>query len=117
MGGFVLAPLALGLAVRHRWPRTAERLRVPMFRVSQVSLALAAVVLLALTWEDILAAASVTTVSLMVGFVLAGIVVGHAVLRGYPDEAHVLATVNFSRHPRSRSPSRRRAFPARSSPP
>ncbi|NLF05099.1 MAG: hypothetical protein GX593_08905 [Actinomycetales bacterium] len=97
--GFIVLPLALGIALRRVRPETAERVRGPALRVAQVGLAIAVVVLVVVTWDEILAAAAPSTLALIVAFVVAGILVAHAALHGRPDEAHVLATVNFSRHP------------------
>ncbi len=96
---FIVVPLGLGLTLKRWRPALAARIRVPVFRVSQLALTVAAVVLLIVTWGEILAAVSLSTVALMVAFALAGILVAHGAMRGHPDEAHVLATVNFSRHP------------------
>lgn len=99
VAAFILAPLALGLAVRRWRPELAQRLRSPVLRVSQVMLALAVVALAVATIDEILTAAAPSTLALMLLFVLAGIGVAHLALPGRRDEAHVLATVNFSRHP------------------
>ena len=99
LAAFVLGPLALGIALRRWRPELARAARVPVFRVSQGALAIAAVALLVVAWDEIPAAVSVSTIALMLAFCLAGIAVAHAALRGHRDEAHVLSTVSFSRHP------------------
>jgi len=97
--GYIVLPLALGIALRRVRPDLAERVRGPAFRVAQVGLAAAVVVVAVVTWDLILSAAAPSTLLLVVAFVVAGILVAHLTLWGRPDEAHVLATVNFSRHP------------------
>ncbi len=97
--GFIVVPLGLGLSVRRWRPELARAARLPVLRASQVGLAAAVVALVVVTWDEILEAAAPSTLALVLAFVLVGILVAHASLRGHPDEAHVLATVNFSRHP------------------
>jgi BASS family bile acid:Na+ symporter len=94
-----LLPLVAGTALRAIAPAVAEKLSRPVILVATVLLPLSVVVLLFGVWRAMWAGIGGGTIVAMVGFVVAGLLVGH--LLGGPDREHavVLALSSACRHP------------------
>lgn len=92
-----VAPLALGMAARWRWPETAARLSERILAIAGAALGLCAIALIVLHgglllevgWPSLLALATMTLIALGIGHVLGG-----------PDEAErtALAVACATRH-------------------
>jgi BASS family bile acid:Na+ symporter len=95
----VLLPLVAGMAVRKWLPRFAERLEKPMHIAANGLLILGVLVLLAVSWQAVWAAAGDGTLLALIAFVAAGLLVGHWMGAPEPQHSVVLALSTACRHP------------------
>lgn len=95
----VLLPLVAGMAVRMLVPRIAERLEKPVHTVANGLLLVGVVVLLAVSWGAIWAAAGNGTILALIAFVVAGLLVGHLLGGPERDNSVVLGLSTACRHP------------------
>jgi len=95
----VLLPLVAGMAVRMFLPRIAERLDKPVHIMANGLLLVGALVLLAVAWQAVWAAAGDGTLLVLIAFVVAGLVVGHLMGAPEPEHSVVLALSTACRHP------------------
>jgi BASS family bile acid:Na+ symporter len=95
----VLAPLAIGMALRHLAPAVAERIARPVSTASVALLAIALVPLLLGVWRPIASLIGNGTALAFAAFVAVGTVTGHLLGGPRPEERSVLALACGSRHP------------------
>jgi bile acid:Na+ symporter, BASS family len=95
----VLAPLAIGMAVRRVVPAFAERIATPVSLVGTVLLVAGALVVLVSAWPAIVSLIGNGTILAIAAFTLIGLVVGHLLGGAYPEDRTVLALSSASRHP------------------
>jgi len=95
----VLAPLAIGIAVRHWMPRLADRIAGPVATCGNVLLIVSVLPLLYFLWPAVQALIGNGTVLIVATMAAIGLATGH--LLGGPDHGHrrVLALSTASRHP------------------
>jgi BASS family bile acid:Na+ symporter len=92
-------PLVAGVLVNRFAPDLAARLSGPIGKAATVTLALGALILIALSWRYVLAAVGNGTLLAIALMTLFGLAVGHVL--GGPAEGnrHALAVATASRHP------------------
>jgi BASS family bile acid:Na+ symporter len=95
----VLAPLAIGMALRQFAPSTAEQMARPVSIASVALLVLALVPVLLDAWRPIVSLVGSGTVLSFAAFVAVGTVTGHLLGGPQADERGVLALACGSRHP------------------
>ena len=95
----VLLPLLAGMAVRRWLPGIAERLEKPVHIAANGLLLVGALVLLAVAWQAVWAAAGDGTLLVLIVFVVAGLVIGHLLGAPEPEHSVVLALSTACRHP------------------
>jgi BASS family bile acid:Na+ symporter len=95
----VLAPLAVGMALRQFAPSIAELIARPVATASVALLVLALVPVLLSAWLPILSLIGSGTVLAFAAFVAVGTVTGHLLGGPRPEERGVLALACGSRHP------------------
>jgi BASS family bile acid:Na+ symporter len=95
----VLAPLAIGMAVRRVVPAFAERIATPVSLVGTVLLVAGALVVLVSAWPAIVSLIGNGTILAIAAFTLIGLVVGHLLGGADPEDRTVLALSSASRHP------------------
>jgi BASS family bile acid:Na+ symporter len=95
----VLAPLAVGIAIRRIAPGIAERAAKPMSLVATLLLVASVVPVLFTQWPAISSLIGNGTIAAFAAFVIAGLVVGHLLGGPVPDDRTVLAFSTASRHP------------------
>jgi BASS family bile acid:Na+ symporter len=95
----IVAPLLLGILLRRRVPRFADRITPIVGRIAKILLPLAVVTLLAGAWRGIWEAVGNGTLLAITVFVVAGLALGHWF--GRPERSHsvVLALATACRHP------------------
>lgn len=95
----VLIPLALGVAIHHRWPGLAERAGRAISRFATVLLVAALVPVLVQIWPALKALMHASTIVAILSFCLVGLIAGHVL--GGPENQNrgVLALATTSRHP------------------
>lgn len=94
-----LLPIVAGMAVRALMPRVAERLEKPVRLIANGLLLVGVVVLLVVSWQAVWAAVGDGTILVLIGFVVAGLLVGHLLGAPEPEHAAVLALSTACRHP------------------
>jgi len=94
-----LLPIVAGMAVRALMPRVAERLEKPVRLIANGLLLVGVVVLLVVSWQAVWAAVGNGTILVLIGFVVAGLLVGHLLGAPEPEHAAVLALSTACRHP------------------
>src|SRR5262245_15876474 len=95
----VLAPLALGMLVRWRWPAFAARISTRVNIVGASLLAVASVLELATQGPELLSLIGDGTVLAIVAFTILGLAVGHVLGGPQSDERTALALATAARHP------------------
>jgi BASS family bile acid:Na+ symporter len=95
----VLAPLAVGLAVRHVAPEPANRLARPLATLGNILLLVASVPILVGAWPSVAGLIGDGTVIAFAAFSVIGLAVGHWLGGPDPDERTALALSTASRHP------------------
>ncbi|MFB9128656.1 Na+-dependent transporter [Paraburkholderia dipogonis] len=95
----IIAPLAAGLVVARLMPEIASRLGTPVRRIATLLLIAGGLALLLGTWQAIWSTSSVTTVTAIVAFIVAGLLIGHWLGGPAHEHASVLALSTASRHP------------------
>lgn len=95
----VVGPLAAGIVFRRLLPQLAERLRKPVGTFGNVMLILAGLVILVAARDSLAALVGNGTLLALVGFVLAGLAVGHWLGGPEPHARTVLALSTACRHP------------------
>ena len=95
----VLAPLALGIAIRRLAPTFAQRIVGPVAIVATVMLLAGVLPLLLKAVPVAVSLIGNGTLAAMVAFVVVAIVTGHLLGGPRPDERTVLAVATASRHP------------------
>lgn len=99
VGGSLLLPLALGVAIHRLAPGLAERAANPIAQVGNVLLLVAVVPIIVKLWPVMLSLIGNGTVLVMVVFVLVGLTAGHLLGGPDPDNRTVLALATATRHP------------------
>ncbi len=95
----VLAPLAVGLAVRQWAPAFAKKIARPVATLGTVMLILSALPLAYAAWPDIRALFGNGTVLIIATMAAIGLVIGHVLGGPHFDDRTVLALSTTSRHP------------------
>ena len=95
----VLAPVAVGMFVRARWPETARRLRAPIDRVSTILLTGLVALIIALSWRQMVELIGNGTLLAMIGVAAISVVCGHLLGGPERDERPALASAAGMRHP------------------
>jgi BASS family bile acid:Na+ symporter len=95
----VLAPLAIGIAVRHFVPRAADRSAKLMLMVAVVLLVAVLLPVLITAWSAIVSLVGNGTVLAFAALVAAGLAAGHLLGGPQPEERTMLALASGSRHP------------------
>ena len=95
----VLAPLAVGIALREVFPAMAAKLARPLAILGIALLAVSAVPLVYTAWPAVQALISSGTVLILAAMAVIGLGVGHALGGPDPDTRTVLALSTTSRHP------------------
>jgi bile acid:Na+ symporter, BASS family len=95
----VLAPLALGMLVRHVWPTFASRIAPIVSAVASVVLVVALAIVLIAGRRLLGSLIGDGTLLVFFGFALIGLAVGHVFGGPDPDDQTVLALACASRHP------------------
>jgi bile acid:Na+ symporter, BASS family len=95
----VLAPMALGLLIRHFAPGGAERCAKPVAIASAVVLVVGAVPILLAAWPAVVALIGNGTLLVLGIFTAVGLAVGHWLGGSEPDERTVVALSTACRHP------------------
>ena len=94
----VLAPLAVGITIRHFARNAADHLIRPISVAAAVLLIAAALPIVVSAWPAILALIGNGTLAALAAFTLVGLVVGHS-SEGGPNDRMLLALATASRHP------------------
>jgi BASS family bile acid:Na+ symporter len=97
--GTVLAPLAFGMAVRHRAPGFAARIARPIALAATVLLVVAVLPILFTAWPAIVSLIGNGTLAAIASFVAMGLLAGHGLGGPNPNDRTVLALSTASRHP------------------
>lgn len=95
----VLCPTLAGVAVRHFWPKLAQRAAAPLAKVATVLLLAAFALMLFKAAPAMLALLGDGTLLAMVGFVVVGLLTGHLLGGPAPGDRSALALATASRHP------------------
>jgi BASS family bile acid:Na+ symporter len=95
----VLLPLAIGMAVRARWPAFAERVGPWISRVAMLLLLIILVLLVVRAWPAIVALVGNGTILAVVAISLAAIAAGHVLGGPDPRDQVALSTMAATRHP------------------
>jgi len=95
----ILAPLALGMAVRHFAPSIALRISKPMGLAAAILLAISLLPILFVAWPAIIALIGNGALAAIAAFVLVGLAVGHWFGGPDPHNRAVLALATATRHP------------------
>jgi BASS family bile acid:Na+ symporter len=95
----ILAPLAVGAAVRQLAPGVAERLAGPLSMIGTGLLVVAVLPVLIKLWPAIVSLIGNYTLLAICAFVLAGLLVGHLLGGPEHDDRTVLALSTATRHP------------------
>lgn len=95
----VLAPLAIGIAVRHFVPRAADRSAKFMLMVAVLLLVAVLLPVLITAWSAIVSLVGNGTVLAFAALVAAGLAAGHLLGGPQPEERTMLALASGSRHP------------------
>ena len=95
----VLLPLGLGMAIRARAPGLTARITRPISIVAMIALAVATGTIVMAMLPTALTLVGNGTLAVFGGFVVTGLVVGHALGGGNRDERAVLALCTACRHP------------------
>jgi len=95
----VLAPLAVGIAVRQWVPLLAEKIAQPIAMLGNALLILSALPLTIASWPDIHALFGNGTVLMIAVMAVIGLIVGHWLGGPRADDRTVLALSTASRHP------------------
>lgn len=96
---FIVAPLALGMIVRHFRPELANTLEKPVSLVGSVLLIVAALVVLVGSVSEMWALVGNGTLAALTVFVVAGLAAGHLMAPSQPGHQRTLAIASASRHP------------------
>jgi BASS family bile acid:Na+ symporter len=96
----VLAPVAVGMFVRARWPETARRLAPHIDRISSILLSALVLLIIFFAWRQLVVLIGNGTLLAMLGVVVIGLLCGH-LLAGRPDPSDrpALASASCVRHP------------------
>jgi BASS family bile acid:Na+ symporter len=96
----VLAPVAVGMFVRARWPETARRLAPHIDRISSILLSALVLLIIFFAWRQLVQLIGNGTLLAMLGVVVIGLICGH-LLGGRPDphDRPALASAACVRHP------------------
>jgi bile acid:Na+ symporter, BASS family len=95
----VLAPVAIGMFVRARWPKTAGRLTAPIEKVSTILLTALVALIIALSLPQLVVLIGNGALLAMLGVVAIGVVCGHLLGGPDPDKRPALAMAAGMRHP------------------
>lgn len=95
----VLAPLAVGMALRHFAPSIADRIARPAWAASMALLAAALLPVLFTAWQPIVSLIGNGTIVALAAFVAVGLVAGHLLGGPRGEERTMLALASGSRHP------------------
>ncbi len=95
----VLAPLAIGMALRALAPKFAERIATPTLAFAGAILPVAAIAVIVAAWPAITAQLGDGTLLALGFFVAVGLAVGHVLGGPDPADRTVLALATASRHP------------------
>jgi BASS family bile acid:Na+ symporter len=95
----VLAPLAIGMAVRQWFPAFAQRVAGPVGTLGTVALVVSALPLAYASWPQIQALFGNGTVLIIAVMVAVGLAIGHVLGAPQFDDRTVLALSTASRHP------------------
>jgi BASS family bile acid:Na+ symporter len=95
----VLAPLAVGILVRHAAPSLAGKAARPVLLLAAIILAAALLPVLFTAWPAILSLIGNGTVLAMAALVAVGLMAGHLLAGPVPGERAVLALASGARHP------------------
>jgi BASS family bile acid:Na+ symporter len=95
----VLAPLAVGIALRQWAPALAARIAQPVAMLGNVLLIVSALPLAVAAWPAISALFGNGTVLILAAMAVIGLVTGHLLGGPQPDDRTVLALSTASRHP------------------
>lgn len=95
----VLAPLGIGLVIRHVGPGAADRLAKPVAMSADALLVAGALPIAFSAWPTIVALVGNGTLVALAVFSLGGLAVGHWLGGPAPEERTVLALSTASRHP------------------
>lgn len=95
----VLAPLFIGIFIRRSWPTHASRLATVLAQVGMVLLVLSSVPVLVMEWQTMHALLGDGTLIAALALSGIGLLVGHVLGGGDPQNRTVLALATASRHP------------------
>lgn len=95
----VVVPLVMGMLLRARNPRSADRLARPLARIATGVIVLASVAIIASRWHGLVALIGDGTLLVLIVFSIVGVVVGHALAGPAPEHRTVLAQSTAARHP------------------
>ena len=95
----VLAPIVLGLAVRHFTPELAERIASSVTRLGTVLLVAGLLPILVTAWPGIVSLIGNGTILAIAAVVIAGLIAGHLLGGPDPDDRTALAIASSMRHP------------------
>jgi BASS family bile acid:Na+ symporter len=97
--GAVLAPIAIGMFVRSRWPETATRLAPMIEKVSRILVTSLAVLIAAVSWREMIDLIGNGTLWAMIAIAAAGVISGHLLGGPQPGNRPGLASAAALRHP------------------
>jgi BASS family bile acid:Na+ symporter len=96
----VLAPVAVGMFVRARWPEAAGRLAAHVERISMILLTALVLLIIFLAWRQLVELIGNGTLLAMLGVVVIGLLCGHLLAsRPDPSDRPALASASCVRHP------------------
>ena len=95
----VLAPLSIGIAVRHYASALAGRIAKPVLMVALVVLGVSILPLLVVLFPSVMSLIGNGTIIVIVAFVLVGLASGHLLGGPEPDDRTILALSTAIRHP------------------
>lgn len=95
----VLAPVAVGMFARARWPETAARFAPLLERISTILLSALVALIIAAAWRQLVQLLGNGTLLAMLGVVAIGVVCGHLLGGPDPQERPALASAAGMRHP------------------
>lgn len=95
----VVLPLLAGIVFRRLLPRAAERLTKPAGLVAKLLLPVVGLLIVFVIRRELAALLGNGTLVAMIGFVVAGLVIGHLLGGPDPDDRTVLALSTACRHP------------------
>ena len=95
----VLAPVAIGMFVRGRWPETAGRFAPHLERISTILLTALVALVIAASWRQLVVLIGNGALLAMLGVVAIGVICGHLLGGPDPDKRPALAMAAGMRHP------------------